>query len=80
MNPGSIKALLGAVLLAASFCTLAQKSTLTVYTALETDQLKAYEAGFNKVNPNIEIKWCVTPPVSSPPSCSPRRPIRRPTW
>jgi iron(III) transport system substrate-binding protein len=57
MNPGSIKALLGAVLLAASFGALAQKSTLTVYTALETDQLKAYEAGFNKVNPNIEIKW-----------------------
>ena len=57
MNPGFIKALLGAVLLAASFGALAQKSTLTVYTALETDQLKAYEAGFNKVNPNIEIKW-----------------------
>ena len=57
MNPGSIKALLGAVLLAASFGALAQKSTLTVYTALETDQLKAYETGFNKVNPNIEIKW-----------------------
>ena len=57
MNPGSIKALLGAVLLAASFGALAQKSTLTVYTALETDQIKAYEAGFNKVNPNIEIKW-----------------------
>ena len=27
----------------------AQKTELTVYTALETDQLKAYEAGFNKV-------------------------------
>ena len=35
----------------------AQKTQLTVYTALETDQLKAYEDGFNKVNPNIEIKW-----------------------
>ncbi len=57
MKPGSFKALLGAVLLAASFGALAQKSTLTVYTALETDQLKAYEAGFNRVNPNIEIKW-----------------------
>jgi iron(III) transport system substrate-binding protein len=57
MDRGSIKALLGAVLLAASFGALAQKTTLTVYTALETDQLKAYEAGFNRVNPNIEIKW-----------------------
>jgi iron(III) transport system substrate-binding protein len=57
MDRGSIKALLGAVLLAASFGALAQKTTLTVYTALETDQLKAYEAGFTKVNPNIEIKW-----------------------
>ena len=57
MDRGSFKALLGAVLLAASFGALAQKTTLTVYTALETDQLKAYEAGFNKVHPNIEIKW-----------------------
>jgi iron(III) transport system substrate-binding protein len=57
MDRGSFKALLGGVLLAASFGALAQKTTLTVYTALETDQLKAYEAGFTKVNPNIEIKW-----------------------
>ena len=57
MDRGSFKSLLGAVLLAASFGALAQKTTLTVYTALETDQLKAYEAGFTKVNPNIEIKW-----------------------
>jgi len=35
----------------------AQKSTLVVYTALETDQLKAYQEGFNKVNPDIEITW-----------------------
>ena len=34
-----------------------RRPQLTVYTALETDQLKAYEAGFNKANPNIEIKW-----------------------
>jgi iron(III) transport system substrate-binding protein len=36
---------------------LAQKTQLTVYTALETDQIKAYENGFNKANPNIELKW-----------------------
>ena len=35
----------------------AQKTQLTVYTALETDQLKAYQEAFNKVEPNIEIKW-----------------------
>ena len=33
------------------------KTQLLVYTALETDQLKAYEQGFYKEYPNIEIKW-----------------------
>jgi iron(III) transport system substrate-binding protein len=36
---------------------LAQKTQLLVYTALETDQLKAYQEGFNKVHPDIDIKW-----------------------
>ena len=36
---------------------LAQKTTLLVYTALETDQIKAYQEGFNKVNPDIELKF-----------------------
>src|SRR5262245_11052191 len=35
----------------------AQKTTLLVYTALETDQLKAYKESFEKGNPSIEIKW-----------------------
>jgi iron(III) transport system substrate-binding protein len=35
----------------------AQKTTLTVYTALETDQLKAYQEGFAKAQPDIEIVW-----------------------
>ena len=35
----------------------AQKTQLLVYTALETDQLKAYQEGFNKVHPDIELKW-----------------------
>jgi iron(III) transport system substrate-binding protein len=35
----------------------AQKTQLTVYTALETDQLKAYQEAFNKVHSDIEIKW-----------------------
>ncbi len=35
----------------------AQKTVLNVYTALETDQLKAYQESFNKSHPDIEIKW-----------------------
>ena len=35
----------------------AQKTNLTVYTALETDQLKAYQEGFNKAYPDIELTW-----------------------
>jgi iron(III) transport system substrate-binding protein len=30
---------------------------LTVYTALEADQVKAYEAGFAKANPDIKLRW-----------------------
>src|SRR6478672_2745137 len=43
MNRGILKALLGAALVSAAFGAFAQKTQLTVYTALETDQLKAYE-------------------------------------
>jgi len=35
----------------------AQKTTLNVYTALETDQIKAYEAAFNKAYPDVELKF-----------------------
>jgi iron(III) transport system substrate-binding protein len=35
----------------------AQKTELLVYTALETDQLKAYTESFVKTNPNIELKF-----------------------
>lgn len=35
----------------------AEKTVLNVYTALETDQLKAYQEAFNKSHPDIEIKW-----------------------
>lgn len=53
-----IRAALAAALgLALSGAAVAQKTQLTVYTALETDQIKAYETGFNRVNPNIELKW-----------------------
>lgn len=35
----------------------AQKTELTVYTALEIDQIKAYEQAFGKAHPDVAIKW-----------------------
>ena len=49
-------ALVSALLSLAGFAA-AQKAQLLVYTALETDQIKAYQEGFNRVHPDIEIKW-----------------------
>jgi iron(III) transport system substrate-binding protein len=46
-----------AVGMLAAGSALAQKTELLVYTALETDQIKAYQESFNKSYPNIEIKW-----------------------
>ena len=46
-------AVVAALGLGLSAAALAQKTQLTVYTALETDQIKAYETGFTKQNPNI---------------------------
>lgn len=43
--------------LAAALPAHAEKTALNVYTALETDQLKAYQEAFNKVHPDVEIKW-----------------------
>ncbi|WP_395689752.1 putative 2-aminoethylphosphonate ABC transporter substrate-binding protein [Caenimonas koreensis] len=51
------KILLGLSLVASAGLAFAQKTQLLVYTALETDQIKAYQEGFNKTNPDIEIKW-----------------------
>jgi iron(III) transport system substrate-binding protein len=44
-------------LLAFAAPAAAQKTELLVYTALETDQIKAYEEAFRKANPNIDVKW-----------------------
>ena len=52
-----LTALAGSVLALFAGAAAAQKTQLLVYTALETDQLKAYQEGFNKVHPDIEIKW-----------------------
>jgi iron(III) transport system substrate-binding protein len=52
-----LAAALAATAFAVSGAAFAQKTPLTVYTALETDQLKAYQEGFNKAHPDIEITW-----------------------
>src|SRR5262245_30848969 len=47
-----------AVLAASAFLgTAAAKTALTVYTAVEADDLKKYAARFNEDHPDIEIKW-----------------------
>jgi iron(III) transport system substrate-binding protein len=53
----SIVLCLAAALAAASGTAAAQKTQLLVYTALETDQLKAYEQGFYKEVSDVEIRW-----------------------
>jgi iron(III) transport system substrate-binding protein len=58
MRPSiAIQSLVFAGLAAFAAGAFAQKTQLLVYTALETDQIKAYADGFNKVHPDIEIKW-----------------------
>jgi hypothetical protein len=52
-----LSAAVAAVLALASGAALAQKTELLVYTALETDQLKAYTESFQKTNPNIDLKF-----------------------
>jgi iron(III) transport system substrate-binding protein len=47
----------GAAMLLAALPASAQKTTLTVYTALENDQLAPYKAAFEADNPGIEIVW-----------------------
>jgi iron(III) transport system substrate-binding protein len=47
----------GAALALTTSWAAAQKTQLSVYTALETDQLKAYTEGFNKAYPDIELVW-----------------------
>jgi iron(III) transport system substrate-binding protein len=53
----SLKSIVALGLAALASGALAQKTQLLVYTALETDQIKAYQEGFNRVHPEIDIKW-----------------------
>lgn len=50
-------ALAAAVLTVFSLNAFAAKTELTVYTALEAEQLKTYKEAFEKANPDVEIKW-----------------------
>jgi len=45
------------MVMVASAATASAGTELTVYTALESDQLKMYAANFNKVNPDIKLNW-----------------------
>jgi len=49
--------LLALSLAACASLALAQKTPILVYTALETDQLKAYKDGFEKQVKDVEIRW-----------------------
>src|SRR5258706_5839408 len=53
------RARIAAAIAAVALCGIAwaQKTELLVYTALETDQLKAYTESFNKMYPDIELKF-----------------------
>ena len=57
--------LIGGLLLGS--LAFAQKTQLLVYTALEVDQLKAYQEGFNKVlkkpTPKPMRSWVWRPPA-----------------
>src|SRR5688572_8974689 len=57
MNRNAIRLLIAAAGLAAAGAAWAQKTQLLVYTALETDQLKAYEQGLYREVPDIEVRW-----------------------
>ncbi|HVZ46998.1 MAG TPA: putative 2-aminoethylphosphonate ABC transporter substrate-binding protein [Ramlibacter sp.] len=57
LSPRPLASLAAFALIAYAGAASAQKTTLLVYTALETDQIKAYEDGFSKANPDIALKW-----------------------
>jgi len=65
----------GAALALMAAPAMAQKTELLVYTALETDQIKAYETAFKAANPNIDVNNLrpgdilrIPQPRSQPPS------------
>ena len=53
------------VFVAAAPLSMAQRTPLLVYTALETDQLKAFKDSIESMVKDVEIR-CATRPASSP--------------
>ncbi len=72
-----LRSLLAVAMTALSFSALAS-SELTVYTALEPEDLSKYAARFNQDHPEVKINWVrdSTGVITAP--CWPRRPTRRP--
>ena len=60
-KPSMRKLILGSAALAVSALmalpAFAQKTRITVYSALETDQIGPYKAAFEAANPDVEIAW-----------------------
>jgi len=50
-------ALTGAMIALMALPAMAQKTRLTVYSALENDQLGPYKQAFEAANPDVEISW-----------------------
>lgn len=50
-------AAVAALIATTALCRGAAAVELTVYTALEADQLKAYKAAFEETNPDVTIRW-----------------------
>ena len=61
LTPIIRRLIIGAAALVASALiagpAVAQKTKLTVYTALENDQLEPYKQAFEAANPDVEIAW-----------------------
>ncbi len=52
-----MKRMISLIALALLAAPVLADTTLTVYTALEADQLKAYQEKFEQENPGIKLKW-----------------------
>lgn len=58
--PSTRRSLVGlatGLLVLATATTVRAATELTVYTALEADQLKAYQTAFEKAHPDVKIRW-----------------------
>lgn len=57
LNPLFKTMLTGALVTLLALPALAQKTVLSVYTALENDQLGPYKKAFETAHPDVEIAW-----------------------